>query len=91
MATGNPITLSSPPAKAAPYVGAIAIDVSAADQNLTTNSRAIVVGVGGTLKVDFIDGTTVTFTGLTAGTLYPFCVKKVYFTGTTATGCVALL
>lgn len=91
MGIGNPRTTGAVPAQDAPYTGAVTIDYSGGDQSLATNSRGIFVGGAGNLKVDFIDGTTVTLTGLTAGSVYRLCVKKIYQTGSSATNCAALL
>jgi len=89
MGTMNKYT-GGPLAKDAPYEGGLAVDVSAADAVLSTNCRGILIGVAGTLKLDFIDGSTVTTGTLLAGTVYRFCAKKIYQTGTTATGIVVL-
>lgn len=52
-------------------------------------ARAIYVGgTAGALKVDMADGTTVTLT-VPTGIYLPIAVKKVYATGTAATGIVA--
>lgn len=51
--------------------------------------RAIYVGVAGDLKVDMIDSGTVTFLNLPVG-LYPFRVRKIYDTGTSASSMIAL-
>jgi hypothetical protein len=48
------------------------------------------VGIGGNIKVDMADGTTVTFTALKGGVVYPFEVSRIYDTDTTATNIVAL-
>ena len=91
MGTGNNATTGSPLAKDQPYTGGLAVDVSAADASLATNCRGILVGVAGTMKLDFIDGSTVTTGTLLAGTVYRFAAKKIYQAGTTATGIVVLL
>lgn len=59
------------------------------DQNKAT--RAILVGGAGNLKVDMADGTTVTLTipATACGVLQGIAVKRIYATGTTATGIVA--
>ncbi len=54
-------------------------------------TRAIYVGGSGNLKVDMAYGTTVTFNNLTAGTILPVQVTRVYSTGTTATLLVGML
>ena len=61
------------------------------DTNLLTQpTRYLAVGVAGTVKVDFAEeGTGITLT-LPSG-VHPIRVKKVYSTGTTATGLVGLL
>ncbi len=74
-----------------PYVGAVAVDYSGGDQTLTTTARGVYVGGAGNLRVDLIDGSTVTFTALAVGNVYRFAVRKIYQTGSTATLCVALL
>lgn len=56
------------------------------DDNLTRVTSAIMVTVTGNIAVDFVDGGTVIITGLLVGVRYDFAVKKVYATGTTATG-----
>jgi len=53
-------------------------------------TRGIYVGAAGDLKVDMVNGGTVTFVGLAAGIVHPICAVLVYSTGTTATGVVGL-
>lgn len=56
---------------------------------LPVATRALVVGVGGTVTVNFPNGgTNITMT-LPAG-IHPLSVTRVYATGTAATGIVAL-
>ncbi len=70
---------------------AVAVDVSAADYVPKFPTRAIYIGsAGGNLKVDMLDSGTVTFTGLPIGTVLRVKVKRIYHTGTTSTGIVAL-
>lgn len=57
---------------------------------LTTVTRGVYVGVSGDLKVDMLDGTTVTFANIVAGVIHPLRVRKVYATGTTATNIIGL-
>lgn len=60
---------------------------------LATHSRSLYIGDisgGAGLKVTFINDDVVTFAGLLAGVTYPFQVKIVWSTGTTATSIVAL-
>jgi hypothetical protein len=60
------------------------------DNDLDFVTRGIYVGASGTLKVDTDNGDTVTFTGIAAGVIHTLRVKKVYATGTSATGIVGL-
>lgn len=84
MQASGRVTLESPVA------GGVAINVSAADQTLTTFSRALWVGTAGNVKVDMLDGTALTINNVQDGTLLPIRVSKVYMTGTTASNMVAL-
>jgi len=52
-------------------------------------TRGLIVSVAGALKVDWADGSTTTIPNVTAGD-HPYQVKRVYATGTAATGIVAL-
>lgn len=59
--------------------------------NLSKVTYGLYVGGTGDLKVDFQDGTTVTFKAVPAGTqIRDVRIKKIYATGTTATLIVAL-
>jgi hypothetical protein len=42
------------------------------------------VGTAGNIKIDTLDGDTVTLTNIAAGIVHPIWVKRVYATGTTA-------
>ncbi len=57
---------------------------------LTQPTRLLAVGVAGTVKVDFYEGGTGITLTLPSG-VFPLRVKRVYATGTTATGIVGLL
>lgn len=57
--------------------------------DLPNFSRYIYVGGAGNLQVTLVGGTTVTYTGLTAGSRHPLRVSRVHSTGTTATSIVA--
>lgn len=46
---------------------------------------SLYVGGAGDVAVDTADGTTVTFSGVVAGTVLPIRVTRVWATGTTAT------
>jgi hypothetical protein len=66
-----------------------------ADVTLSMYSRAIAISTAGTLKVDFAGGLTgagaegITFT-VVAGQILPIKIKKIYDTGTTASGVILL-
>ena len=74
------------------YVANSAAAVTPSDTtNLASGfTRAIYVGGTGDLAVVMIDGTTVTFKAVPAGTLLPVAVTRVNSTGTSATNIVAL-
>jgi hypothetical protein len=67
-----------------------AANVSPNDTININETKGLYVGASGDVKADMWDGTTVTFTALSAGVTHPLSVKRVYATGTTATGIVAL-
>ena len=46
--------------------------------------------VSGSVTANLITGAVVTFTGLTAGVVYPIAIKRVNLTATTATTMLAL-
>ncbi len=52
--------------------------------------QAIYIGVGGNMVAVRDDDTTVTFTGVVAGTIVPVQAKRINSTSTTATNMVAL-
>lgn len=68
----------------APASGAFSI-TPADGSDVTWITRGLYVGASGDVKVDMEDGTTVTFTSLSAGVIHPIRAKRVYSTGTTAT------
>ena len=51
-------------------------------------ARGVYIGTIGNLKVDTVDGSTLTF--VSASGFIPGMVKKIYVTGTTATNIIAL-
>ena len=65
------------------------VDVSAADYDADQNV-ALFVGTGGDIKVDLVDGGTVTLKNIFDGTFLPIVVDKVYNTGTTASDIIAM-
>ena len=58
--------------------------------DLTNYSRALWVGGAGDVVVITVGGNTVTFVGVTAGTLLPVRCSRVKSTSTTATSILAL-
>jgi hypothetical protein len=78
------------PAPGAPYQHAVLITPSDTD-DLANASTAVLISVDGALKVDTEGGETVTFpTGtFLVKTFLPLRVRRIYSTGTTATGIIA--
>jgi len=58
--------------------------------DLAKNSRSLYVGAFGDVKVDMASGQTVTFRNVIGGSVLPVVVRRVYATGTTASGIVSL-
>lgn len=70
-----------------PAIGSTVINYSGGDQVLLGKVRGIHISTAGTLKVDWADGSTDTLV-FAVGT-YPYCIVKIYQTGsTTAAGSV---
>lgn len=68
-----------------------AFDIIPADgTDLAVLPRAVLVGSGGDLAVQFPDGGSVVLRDLAPGTLYPLRVMRVLATGTTAAQIVGL-
>lgn len=66
-----------------------AVAVTPSDSvNLANPTLAILATVAGTIKVDMVVSGTITFTAL-AGVMYYIRAKKIYATGTAATGITA--
>jgi hypothetical protein len=63
--------------------------VTTSDATVLTTTRYIFVGGAGNLSVVMSSGTTVTLTGVIAGSWLPLRVTKVKATGTTATNIAA--
>lgn len=59
-------------------------------ENLVRVPRAIYVGSSGAVKLKTKRGTTVTFSGLTAGSYIAIRCVKVYSTGTTASSLIGV-
>lgn len=76
------------------YVGAatLAFEITPHDTNeLSVYPRALFIGGLGSVKVRTLRDNDVTFNGCPAGMILPIVVKKVYFTGTSASGIVGLV
>lgn len=76
-------SLSSPASGGFPVTPSDAAD-------LPQTSRAIFIGSAGAIAVRMLSGETITFSGLTAGTLLPIRVTQVLSAGTTAGAILAL-
>lgn len=75
-----------------PYVDAVPLDVSAADQVLAVSSRGVYVGGTGDLVVELVEGSaSVTFKAVPAGAELHIAVKRVIKAGTTVTDSLLLL
>lgn len=55
-----------------------------------SHARGLYVSVSGNVKVQMADGGDMTFISLSAGVSHRIAAKRVYATGTTATGIIAL-
>ena len=64
--------------------------VSPDDSGRFDPTRAVYVGGEGNLRVMMWGGQVVTFSGVTAGTMLPISITRVYSTGTTATNILVL-
>ncbi len=69
--------------------GAVAVTLS--DTTVINNTRALYIGVGGTLKVSMVDGQDAVFVGLPAGTILPIQVTKVWVTGSVGVASILAL
>lgn len=58
--------------------------------DLSEVSRGVYIGGAGDVAVIMKDGQTLTFAATSAGAVYPFRVRRVLSTGTTATDIVAI-
>jgi hypothetical protein len=87
MADNSNLLFPSPSTDQRSAPAAIAFAITPSDGNdLTIYTRGLMVNVAGNVVVDFVtSGTSITLT-LLAGIVYPFHVKRVYSTSTTATG-----
>ena len=70
---------------------ASAAAVTPSDGTTITQTLGLYVANGGNVTVDMVNvGTNIEFVGVPNGAILPIQVNKVYATGTTATGIVAL-
>lgn len=74
--------------RTAPAANAVAVTPNDST-DLTNYTRGLMVNIAGDVVVDFAQsGSTITLT-LAAGVVYPFHIRRVRSTGTTATGIIA--
>lgn len=69
-------------------VGGVTLDVSAVDYD-RENGFTVFVGTGGDVKVDTLDGSTLTYKNLQDGSYMAVICTKVYSVGTTASDILA--
>ena len=70
--------------------GGIAIDpIANGDYTVVSTPVGLYVGGAGAIKIDTLENTGVTVQAI-AGSVLPWAVRKVYQTGTTATGIVTI-
>ena len=72
--------------------GSVAESISPSDRNdLDLTGSKLFIGTGGDLKVDTIDGQTITLKNIANGTLIDFIkVKRIHARGTTASDIVSI-
>lgn len=78
--------IATPIAVVSPVTGAFAITPNDS-ADVTENTLSLYIGTGGALKVTLLDNSVVTYAAIAAGR-HPLRVKRVWATGTTATGIV---
>lgn len=67
-----------------------AVVITPNDTDVLRETRALYIGTAGTIRVLHADSTTpVTYPVTIAGYIYPWHVKRVYATGTTASDIIA--
>lgn len=72
-------------------IATVAVSVGGGDQTLTDVGRGIYVGGAGNLVCRLVgDSADSTFTGLTAGSYYPWAISIIRQTGTTITNSLIL-
>lgn len=65
------------------------IDVVPSDASEIPITRGLYIGTGGTVRISFTHGGTVTFVNVANGTILPVQAKQVWDTGTTASDIIA--
>jgi hypothetical protein len=85
--SGSAVYVPDAPSSPAPNAAAVTPSDST---DLTNFARGLMVNVAGDVSVDFVDSGSSIILTLLAGVVYPFQVKRVRSTGTTATGITAL-
>ncbi|OSP55723.1 hypothetical protein [Pseudoruegeria sp. SK021] len=79
--------------RVAPGLSSPAVDaesITPGNGTLGHVTRAIYVGGGGDLAVEFMSGTQVTLRGVPAGVILPIRLRKVLASGTSATNIIGL-
>jgi len=74
-----------------PATGGVAFtnaDLDLLASTTAQTSRGIYVGTAGNLACEMHDGSSVTFSNLAAGQVYPFAIRKVIGASTTAAGII---
>jgi len=84
----TPTHFTNGPSSPVAYDGAAVTPSDSTD--LALAARAIYVGGDGSITLDTLAGTTLTFVDCKAGIVLPIAARRVRATGTTATNLVAL-
>lgn len=74
----------------APATNAAAITPDDAAAGFDQVTRAIYVGIGGNVRAEMASGEAVTFAAMAGGMIYPVRIRKVFASGTTASGLISL-
>lgn len=70
--------------------GAVAVTPSDGADLARGTTKGLYIGGAGNVVVNLSNGDTVTLTAIQVGVIHPISVKRVWATGTTATGIVAV-
>lgn len=69
-----------------------AFDITPSDSaDLSTYARSLYIGGAGDVNLDTVQGTTIVFHAVPAGTILPVGVRRVRSTSTTATDIIGLV